>query len=525
MTPARTIINGRYELDPLPLAKGGMVEVWTGRDVKLEREVAVKFVRFPDDQPDQELIRRFVRESRITARLEHPGVPAVYDVGTHDGRPYLVMQRIHGVSVADLVAEHHPLPVAWAATIAAQTCSVLAAAHAASLIHRDLKPANLMLDRDGGVKVLDFGLAVGLDQAGYSQITRSGQTIGTPAYMAPEQIMASMSEPRSDLYALGCTLYHLLPGEAPYTGATIYAVMHQQVDQRPVPVREHRPEVPVDLDRLVLALMEKRPDDRPASASEVYQRLLPFVTSLTPLPGVLATHPHGSPARMYAAMLACVPDGTAVASPTTPSAPADARRPAPIRTRPSSPPPLSRAELARARSQASGLVRQSRYQQAADVVGGVLEPAVRAFGRADPEVVSLRREYADLLFEGGDYRRAAPQFRQLVDDLADRGAAPVELLSYRLREATCLALTGAVSHALRLMEELLADQRRLLPADDPRTLELRRQVALLKLGAGRRDDAQRELRQLGEDLARQYGVEHPTTREVRELLAGLPGPE
>lgn len=98
----KTLINHRYELDELPLARGGMGEVWTGRDVRLEREVAVKFIRFPDDQPDQELVRRFVRESRITARLEHPGVPAVYDVGTHDGRPYLVMQRIRGVSVADL---------------------------------------------------------------------------------------------------------------------------------------------------------------------------------------------------------------------------------------------------------------------------------------------------------------------------------------------------------------------------------------------------------------------------------------
>src|SRR5690606_27432709 len=175
-----TLVNGRYELEELPLARGGMGEVWAGRDVRLEREVAVKFVRFPPGQRDEELIRRFVRESRITARLEHPGVPAVYDVGTHEGRPYLVLQRIRGISVADLNAEYAPLPIGWAVAIAAQVCSVLAAAHAASLVHRDLKPSNLMLDRDGGIKVLDFGLAVALDLAEYSQITRSGQTIGTP---------------------------------------------------------------------------------------------------------------------------------------------------------------------------------------------------------------------------------------------------------------------------------------------------------------------------------------------------------
>ncbi|HZM77831.1 MAG TPA: serine/threonine-protein kinase, partial [Candidatus Limnocylindrales bacterium] len=182
------LINGRYELEDLPIARGGMGEVWIGRDVKLEREVAVKFIRFPEGHPDKDLVRRFVRESRITARLEHPGVPAVYDVGTHENRPFLVMQRIRGISVADLIAEHGALPIGWAAAIAAQACAVLSVAHQASLIHRDLKPANLMLDREGCVKVLDFGLAVALDNADVSQITRTGQTLGTPAYMAPEQI-------------------------------------------------------------------------------------------------------------------------------------------------------------------------------------------------------------------------------------------------------------------------------------------------------------------------------------------------
>src|SRR5699024_5788851 len=144
----------------MPIARGGMGEVWEGRDTKLDREVAIKFVRFPDGIVDDELVRRFVRESRITARLRHPGVPAVFDVGTHEDRPFLVMQRIHGISVADLVAEQGPLPIGWASAIAAQTCSVLATAHHASLIHRDLKPSNLVLEPDGTVKVLDFGLAV-----------------------------------------------------------------------------------------------------------------------------------------------------------------------------------------------------------------------------------------------------------------------------------------------------------------------------------------------------------------------------
>lgn len=295
----RRVLNDRYELEELPIGKGGMGEVWLGRDVKLEREVAVKLIRFPDDARDKELVRRFVRESRITARLEHPGVPAVYDVGTHDGRPFMVMQRIHGISVADLVAEHGALPVDWAAAIGAQTCSVLAAAHRASLVHRDLKPGNLMLCPDGTVRVLDFGLAVAL-ASGDSQITRTNQTLGTPAYMAPELVLAGTTGPATDLYAIGCTLHEMLAGTCPFRGATPYAVMSKQVEEAPRSVRTLRGDVPAELADLVLALLAKEPADRPAGAGDVYARLLPFVRDLGMLPGVLTPPSAPSPVRMYA---------------------------------------------------------------------------------------------------------------------------------------------------------------------------------------------------------------------------------
>ena len=213
---ARPVLDDRYALDDLPIGRGGMGEVWGARDLRLDRRVAIKLIRFPDGIHDPELVRRFHRESRITARLEHPGVPAVHDTGiAADGRPYLVMQYVDGVSVADVVAEHGALPVGWAAAIAAQTCAVLAAAHAVSLVHRDLKPANLVLGPDGAVRVLDFGLAVALG-AGDSQITRSGQTIGTPAYMAPELVVGEPTGPATDLYSLGCTLHELLTGRSPF---------------------------------------------------------------------------------------------------------------------------------------------------------------------------------------------------------------------------------------------------------------------------------------------------------------------
>ncbi|HEX5493681.1 MAG TPA: serine/threonine-protein kinase [Mycobacteriales bacterium] len=528
------VINGRYELAELPVGTGGMGEVWLGRDTKLDREVAVKFIRYPGGVRDPELDRRFVRESRITARLEHPGVPAVYDVGTHEGRPYLVMQRIGGISVADLVAEHGPLPLGWAAAIAAQVCAVLSVAHAASLVHRDLKPSNLMLEPPGSVKVLDFGLAVALDLAEVSRITSTGQTLGTPAYMAPEQVLAAMSAPASDFYALGCTLHEMLTGSPLFTGPTAYAVMSKQVDEPPRPVGQLRADVPVDLERLIDALLAKKPEDRPADAGAIYRRLLPFVTDLGPLPAALDPPSTPSPVRMYAGVLGHVfttatgrtdPAGTpntpdltgATAAPSRP----DTRTP----TGSDHPPRFSRGELARARGQAGSLVRDSRYGQAAEVLAAVVEPASQVLGARDVEVVSLRLELANVLFEGGDYRRAAPAYQALAAELSTQDGPDADLVfRCRLQEATCHALVGQTSLALRQLSGLRDDERRIFGPDDPRTLELRRQIGLLQLGAGQRSTAEATLQALLVDLTRLHGAAHPTAERVRQILAGLPPP-
>lgn len=536
----RTAINGRYELEDLPLAAGGMGEVWVGRDTRLDREIAVKFLRFPGGQYDEELVRRFVRESRIAARLEHPGVPPVYDVGTHEGRPYIVMQRIRGISVADLVAEQGPLPVSWAAAIAAQVCAVLTVAHQASLVHRDLKPANLMLTPDGSVKVLDFGLAVALDLADLSRITRTGQTLGTPSYMAPEQVLAGISDPRSDLYALGCTLHEMLTGKPLFSGSTAYTVMNKQVDERPRSICRLRPDVPAELDRLVLALLEKKPEDRPAAAEVVYQRLLPFVSELGPLPGVVNPSSVPSPIRMYAGVLGRVfTDSTgSTAGRRTSSAAGSRGAPGLLRAGSTPRPPATadrsrstaaeqrprfgRGELERARGEASALVLQSRYSQAAEVLAAVLEPASRALGSTHSDVVDLRLELANVLFEGGDYRQAAPAYRRLAADLADRDGPDTDrVFRCRLQEATCNALVGKTGLALRQLQGLRDDEQRVYGADDPRVLELRFQIGLLQLGSGQRDAAEAMLRDLLGVLTRLHGPDHPTARRIRDLLDGL----
>jgi eukaryotic-like serine/threonine-protein kinase len=291
------VIVDRYELEDLPLGQGGMGAVYRGHDRHLGRRVAVKLLHLRGlGSPDEELERRFVREARILARLEHPGAPVLYDFGTHEHRLFQVMQFIEGVTVADVVSEHGPLPVPWAAAIAAQAAAVLSAAHPVGICHRDLKPTNLMLCPDGSVKVLDFGLAM-LRDADVTQFTRIGQILGTPAYMAPEQIQRGLADPRSDLYSLGCVLHEMLTGRQLFTGPTDYVVFEKQVKEEPPTI----PGLPAELAGLLRALLEKRPEHRPPDAVEMYQRLAPLAVDLPILPGFLTMAP--SPGRMYARMV------------------------------------------------------------------------------------------------------------------------------------------------------------------------------------------------------------------------------
>ncbi|MFI0419238.1 protein kinase [Spongiactinospora gelatinilytica] len=297
------VIADRYVLDDLPLGQGGMGAVYGGHDRHLDRKVAVKFLRVPIEH-DAELEQRFIREARILARLEHPGAPVLYDFGAHDQRLFQVMQFIDGVTVADVVSEHGPLPVQWAAAIAAQACAVLTAAHALSICHRDLKPNNLMLCPDGDVKVLDFGLAV-LREAGAAPFTRIGQILGTPAYMAPEQIQRGVASPRSDLYALGCVLHETLTGRPVFAGPTDYAVLDAHVNQPPPRLGG----VPPGLAALVTGLLAKRPEDRPEDAATVYGLLEPYAVDLPALPGFLTSPSVPCPGRMYARMVGRVLGG------------------------------------------------------------------------------------------------------------------------------------------------------------------------------------------------------------------------
>jgi len=236
------LLNKRYRVESMPSGSGGMGQVYFGTDEKLRRPVAVKMVLLRGDAQDDDLVHRFVRESRLTARLVHPGVPAIHDVGLHGDRPFLVMERIEGTTTAGLVAGRCPLPIGWTTGIAAQVCAVLAAAHDRGIVHRDLKPANIMVRPDGCVTVLDFGLAAAVGLPDCFTITRADQGMpGTVPYMAPELFDTGSRErgtPASDLYALGCTLFELLTGKRLFDGDSAFAVMRAQIEQEPPQVSQ-----------------------------------------------------------------------------------------------------------------------------------------------------------------------------------------------------------------------------------------------------------------------------------------------
>jgi hypothetical protein len=294
-----------------------------------------------------------------------------------------------------------------------------------------------------------------------------------------------------------------------FSGVSAYSVMTQQVQDAPPRLRAVRPDVPADLERLVQDLLQKRPEDRPPGATDVYERLVPFAADLGPLPGVLQPPGKPNPVQMYAWV---VPRIVAPPESTPPPAPA--------------PGPITRHDLTEARKDAYRLTGESRYSQAAEVLGEVEPAAQETFGGTDRDVVRIRYDLANALFEGGDYRRAAAVYEALAADLADARSAPDMRFDCQVKQAICHAMTGRAGQALEQLDTLLEARRAAHGGDDPRTLELRKQIALLHLGAGHREAARRTLSDLLTDVRRLPGGTQPSPAEVADLLASIrtPGP-
>jgi hypothetical protein len=269
LTAVDQVLAGRYRLGA-SLGAGGMATVVAARDLRLERPVAVKLV--PVSGIDPAGRARFVREARSSAGFSHPNAVAVYDAGEADGYLYLVMELVDGPSLATRLAERGRLDVAEAVPIVNAVLAALGAAHAEGIVHRDVKPGNILLGR-GGAKLADFGIAKRLDDVA-GDLTGTGQFVGTPKYLAPEQVMGRPATPASDLYAAGVVLYEMLAGRPPYEAATPLATAVAHRDE-PIPdVRRLRPDVPDHVAEAVRQAMAKDPAARFESAAEMATALV-----------------------------------------------------------------------------------------------------------------------------------------------------------------------------------------------------------------------------------------------------------
>ncbi len=290
MTLAGRLFSNRYEV-VRELAQGGMAEVYLARDQLLDRPVALKAL-FPEYAREPSFVERFRREAQAAANLNHPNIVAIYDWGQESGTYFIVMEYVEGRSLRDLIRSEAPVDPGQSAEIAAEIAAALGFAHRGGVVHRDVKPGNVLLTRTGNVKVTDFGIA----RAGTSDgLTQTGSVMGTATYFSPEQAQGQSVDGRSDVYALGVVLYEMVTGVAPFTGDSPVSVAYKHVREEPVPPTQRNPEVPHDLEQIIMTALAKDPDQRYQTADDMRADLLRFrrgrPIAATPLTAMVAEVP------------------------------------------------------------------------------------------------------------------------------------------------------------------------------------------------------------------------------------------
>src|SRR5881398_2511943 len=256
------------------LGEGGFAAVFRVRDHAQNRDVAVKVLDL-GLTPSPGLAERFVREGRTSGQLEHPHIVPIYKVGGYKNEVlYIVMRCVDGPSVRQLLERDQRLSVVDATRIARQVADALGYAHGRGIVHRDVKPDNVLLDASGHVLVTDFGIAKAAQEASASQLTKEGMVVGTPHYMSPEQATGEQVDARSDIYSLGVVLYQMLAGVPPFDGESAQSVLMKQATATPVPIQQHRSEVPAALAAVIERMLAKDPADRYQTAEELSRALV-----------------------------------------------------------------------------------------------------------------------------------------------------------------------------------------------------------------------------------------------------------
>ena len=542
------LIQGRYRLLDL-IGRGGMGEVWRARDESLGRQVAVKCLKPLGQHHDNSFTRvlreRFRREARVAAALQHRGVTVVHDFGESDGVLYLVMELLDGRNLSQLLEDnkHHPLPVADIVEVADQAASALAYTHQQGIVHRDLKPANIMRLGDGTVKICDFGIArLGHDIGFTSRLTGTGIAMGTPHYMSPEQIGGDQVDQRSDLYSFGCVLYEIATGAPPFDLDDAWAVLVGHRDTIPEPPRSHRAEIPEFLDRIILDLLAKEPEQRPHDARELGRRLGAGRAAPAYVPTVVSPPVRPSPAERPAARDARLPSWTRgmttghkatgaglrttppdaaagltgdwIARPDTRGAhkPVSAERPTPSEE--------LITTLTGRHNAGLSLGRLGRWPEAGEVHRAVAAEREHALGPDHPDTLASRYEVGFTLSRTGRPADALREYTH-VAQARERVLGPdhPDTLGARQEMAYVLGQLGRHFEAHQVYTAVLAARERAMGPEHPDTLRCRHNLAFNLSRLGRLEDSYRMASEVAATRARVLGANHPDTLVTRYEVA------
>src|SRR5437870_4431597 len=265
---------GKFELHEI-IGEGAMGAVWRAYDSVIRRFVALKLLSRAGRSADAQ--DRFMREARAAGALQHPNLVTVYDLGESDEQLFIAMELVDGRDLSALIAVSEPLALERKLDIVIEVLQGLSYAHERGVIHRDVKPSNVRIASDGSVKIMDFGIA----RLQSADVTGSGAIVGTPTYMAPEQITNGAITPATDIFAVGCVLYELLAYHKPFEGETVHGVLYQVLTTDPKPLRTMAPSIPAALERVVGKALNKVPQDRYQSARQMQQTLLGIRAALS----------------------------------------------------------------------------------------------------------------------------------------------------------------------------------------------------------------------------------------------------